>query len=389
MLSEKEVKEINEMTLENCNDMYENCEKRIIDATSEEEIEHLKEYVTEMNASRRELTEIAIRREVTKNLNGGESIDSIIMKRNIGLHSAGAKEIRLMSKEFRNYLKNGELAPELRANTLSNTGALLPETIFDQFLKTGGSDNSALLDKITVSNLKHSGYIQIPVITSTDAGWHEENKVTDPEAREITNIELKGYELMKLMSVSAAAYSMTDERFDAYFADLLIDEMGNTIEKAIINGTGNGQPTGILTGIEWKDGENCVETAADITVDDIISGVALLPTRYKKNAVIIGNRDMIYNKVRKLKDSNERYIMDIDGANATILGVPVVIAEDMPNDTLILGDLSKYFLNFAQPIEVERSKESGFRKASIDIRALAVLDGKPFAPAFVKVAKAE
>lgn len=388
MLSEKEVKEIANMNLDDIEERIAEMDRDVRKCETVEEIEHMTELKREILARKKEIVELQKRNAITRELNGGVSVDEFIFKRNTELHSAGVKEIRLMSKEFRNYLKSGELAPELRANTLSNTGALLPETIFNQFLKVGSSDNSALLDKVTVSNLKHSGYIQIPVITSTDAGWHVENEAMDPEDREITNIELKGYELMKLMSVSAAAYSMTDERFDAYFTELLHDEMGNTIEKAIINGTGTGQPTGILTGIEWKTDKNYVEAAADVTVDDIISGVALLPTRYKKNAVVIGNRDMIYNKVRKLKDSNERYIMDIDGANATILGVPVVIAEDMPDNTLIMGDLSKYFLNFAQPIEVERSKDSGFSKAAIDIRALAVLDGKPFAPAFVKVAKA-
>lgn len=384
MLSEKELREISEMNLDDIKEKITEMDSVVRRCETVEEIEHMTELKREMLKRKEEIKEIQMRTATTLELNGGLSVDEFFLKRNVGEF----KEHKLMNKEFRNYLKSGELAPEIRANTLSNTGALLPETIFNQFLKTGDSDNSGLLDKITVSNLRHSGYIQIPVIASTNAGWHVENEETEAETRNITNIELKGYELMKLMSVSAAAYSMTDERFDTYFTGLLQDEMGNTIEKAVINGTGNGQPTGILTGIEWIDGENSVETAEDITVDDIISGVALLPSKYKKNAVIIGNRDMIYNKVRKLKDSNERYIMDIDGANATILGVPVVIAEDMPNDTLILGDLAKYFLNFAQPIAVERSKDSGFSKAAIDIRALAVLDGKPFAPAFVKVAKA-
>lgn len=383
MLSEKEYREISEMSCEDIDKRFIEMDELVKRSNSVEEIEHMTELKREMNKRKKELEEIQKRNSLTRELNGGLSIDEFILKRNTG----EIKENKLMNKEFRNYLKSGELAPELRSNTLSNTGALLPDTLFNQFLKAGGTDNASLLDRITVSNLKHSGYIQIPVVTSSDAGWHVENEEVDAETRDVTNIELKGYELMKLMSVSAAAYSMTDERFDAYFTDLLYDEMGNTIEKAVINGTGNGQPTGILKGVAWEADKNMVETADEITVDDIISGVALLPTKYKKNAVVMGNRDMIYNKVRKLKDNNERYIMDIDGSNATILGVPVVIAEDMPDDTLIIGDLSKYFLNFAQPIEVERSKESGFKKAAIDIRALAVLDGKPFAPAFVRVAK--
>lgn len=384
MLTEAECREIDQMDLDGINKKLTEMDDVVQRSQSVEEIEHMTEYKREVLRRKEEIRECQARNAMTKELNGGMKVEQILLKRNLG---KSIKENNLMNKEFRNYIKGGELAPELRANTLSNTGALLPETIFDHFLKSGGSDNSSLLDKVTVSQLRHSGYIKIPVIASTDAGWHVENEETTPEKRDVTNIELKGYELMKLMSVSAAAYSMTDERFDAYFTQLLNDEMGNTIEKAIINGTGEGQPTGILNGIEWVSGKNCIESAEDLTTDDIISGIALLPTRYKKNAIIMGNRDMIYNKVRKLKDLNERYIMDIDGASVTILGISVVITEDMPDNILVVGDLSKYFLNFAQPIEVERSRESGFSKAAIDIRALAVLDGKPFDKAFVKVSK--
>lgn len=292
-----------------------------------------------------------------------------------------------MTKEFRNYLFSGEMSAELRGNTLANSGAVLPKSIYDKMFVEDEKDNADILNQITVSNFQHVGTLSIPVASASTADWHTELDDITTDTANIESIALSGHELVKIVSISAAASSMTDEAFEKYLAELLNTEMGCTIEAAVINGTGSGQPTGILPGITWVKNTNHIESTADITFDDIISGIALLPSKYKKNAVLIGNRDMIYNKIRKIKDNDGRYIMSIDGSEATVLGVPVAVAEDMPNDTIIIGDLAKYYLNFSQPITLEVSNQSGFRKACIDIRALAVVDGKPYAKAFVKVSK--
>lgn len=292
--------------------------------------------------------------------------------------------------ELAKYLLKGEPTTEMRdAMSISDVGAVLPTTIYNDMLIHGDKDNAGILQKATVTNWTHNGTIKIPVLTSESAVWHTETSAASPTDRTINNITLGAYELMSLVSFSAAALSSADEEFEAYISQALYDEMGSTLEYAMINGTGSGQATGILPGITWTANNSVITatTSTEISIDDIISGIALLPTKYRRHASIIGNSGTIYGKIRKLKDDNEDYLMDIDGASATILGLPVITADDMPDDVIIIGDISKYFINFAKPITLERSADSGFRSAVVDVRALAVVDGKPFADAFVKVAK--
>ena len=293
-------------------------------------------------------------------------------------------------RELAEYLIKGTPTAEMRgAMGTSDVGAVLPETIYDQMLYSGAKDNASILQKATVTRFDHNGTIKIPVLTANSASWHTETNAVTPADRTITNISLGGYELMSLVSFSTAALSKADDSFEEYISKALYEEMGTTLEYAMINGTGSGQATGILAGITWTSANSVTTatTSTEISVDDIISGIALLPSRFRRNASIMGNSATIYGKIRKLKDDNDNYLMAIDGASASILGIPVVIADDVPDDVIIIGDISKYFINFARPITLERSTDSGFRSAVIDVRALAVVDGKPFADAFVKVAK--
>ena len=104
------------------------------------------------------------------------------------------------------------------------------------------------------------------------------------------------------------------------------------------------------------------------------------------------NRKSLFSGLRKIKAADGQPIFTYnpqDSAAMTILGYPVVLNDYVPDDTILLGDFSKYYFNFSQAPTIESSREAGFASGKTVFRGLAVADGKPaLAEAFVKIVKA-
>ena len=167
--------------------------------------------------------------------------------------------------------------------------------------------------------------------------------------------------------------------------------MAIAVENAIVNGTGSGQPTGVLTGITWGAG-NTSEYTTSLGYDDIVDGLALLPTAYHNNAIFVMNRKSLFGGIRKAKSTDGLQIFAYnpqDRGAMTLLGYPVILDDYVPDDTILLGYFSYYRLNFSQAPTIEASREAGFTSGKTVYRGLAVADGKPaLAEAFVKIVKA-
>lgn len=306
----------------------------------------------------------------------------------------------LESKEYRSaYLKNLQGKPlsdvESRALTTAanSAGAAVPTTtlnrIIDKLRQT-----SALFSRISVSYIP--GNVVLPVANAKNAAaWKAEGTDGTPQDDTISSVTLSGYELIKLVEISAAAEAMTIDAFEAYIAAEIGRQMAIAVENAILNGAGanSNQPTGILPGITW-DASNKVEYAAGtkLVYNTFMDALALLPTMYHPNAVFVMNRKTLFGDVRKIKTTDGAPIFAYnaqDQAAMSILGYPVVMDDYMPDGEVLLGDLEYYFMNFAKAPGIETSKEAGFRSGKLVYRGLAVADGKPALPeAFVRVEEA-
>lgn len=309
------------------------------------------------------------------------------------------KEELLASAEYRSaYLKNlqGKQLNETEKRALTtasnSAGAAVPTTtmnmIVDKLRQT-----SALFPRVTVSYVP--GNLSIVVANAKNAAaWKVEGADGTPADDTVTNVNLTGYELIKLVEISAAASAMTIDAFETYIASEIGRQMAIAVENAILNGDGSGEPTGILGGITWVDNTNAVSWAnnASVSYDTFVDGLALLPTMYHNNAVFVMNRKMLFKGVRKIKGSDNQPIFAYnaqDQAAMSILGYPVILDDYVADDTILLGDFSYYYMNFAKAPVIDRSAEAGFKSGKVTYRGLAVADGRPaLAEAFVKLYKA-
>ena len=234
--------------------------------------------------------------------------------------------------------------------------------------------------------------ISIPVGTpSNKATWHTEGAAVDAEKVTPTAVSFDGYEIIKIFSISAKTRRMSIAAFEAYLVEELTACVMECINDALINGTGEEQGTGLITGITWDAGNTVtVAKGSAIAYADVTKTIALLKRGYANGAKWVMNNATLYNDFYGMVDANKRpiFIADPQGEKiGKLLGFEVVIDDNMPADTAILGNYGAYMgYNMPEGIAVEVSRESSFRKGLIDYRALAIADCKPIVEeAFVKL----
>ena len=296
---------------------------------------------------------------------------------------------RLLGKE----LTEGEnrafaaAAAEKRAdsfNTLSNSAAVIPTQTLNEVVKQARNTNG-LYNEVRLFNVPSN--LSVPVGTPTDAAsWHIEGAPIDRKNAETAAVTFSGNELVKVLSMSAAARRMDIAAFESYITQELRSAVSDAIGAAIVNGAGTGQPVGILSGISWTKA-NSVSTKA-LTADNLLDAVALMPAGYAGGAKFAMSTATLFGTVHKLKDADGRYLFTDaeNGGVRRLLGFEIVLDDNIPAGTILFGNFRYYGVNIPQGVAVEMSRESGFTSGLIDYRALCIADGKPIVPsAFVKI----
>ena len=269
-------------------------------------------------------------------------------------------------------------------NTLSNSAAVIPTTTLNEVVKQARGVNG-LFNEVRLFSVPNN--LSVPVGTPGDAAaWHTEGENVERKNITTAAVTFTGRELIKVLSMSAAVKRMETAAFERYLTDELKNSIADAIGAAIVSGTGNGQPTGILSGIAWNTA-NTVETT-DLTADDLLNAIAMMPAGYAGGAKFAMSTATLFGSVYGLKDNDGRYYFADPGSGGVhrLFGFEIVIDDNIPAGTILFGNFRYYGVNIPQGVAVEVSRESGFASGLIDYRALCIADGKPIVPgAFVKV----
>jgi HK97 family phage major capsid protein len=352
---------------------------------------------TELRSLETEKHEIEKRNTLAQQINVGQVAATLVIKPQTeerGVEKMEREQL-LASQEYRTaFFKNlqGKALSEVEARALTtaggSAGAAVPTQTLNQIIDKL-QQTSALYNFITVSFVP--GNLSFVVANAKNsASWKTEGANGTAADDTVVNVTLGGYEIIKLVEISAAASAMTIDAFESYISAEIGRQLSIAVEKAIVLGDGGGEPTGILQGITWGAG-NTSEWTTSLGYDDLVDGLALLPTMYHNSAVFVMNRKSLFGGLRKIKASDGQPIFTYnpqDRAAMSILGYPVVLNDYVPDDTILLGDFSYYRMNFSQAPTIEASREAGFTSGKTVYRGLAVADGKPaLAEAFVKIVK--
>ena len=217
-------------------------------------------------------------------------------------------------------------------------GYLVPDE-YDTRLIQKLEDNNVV--RALATKIKTSGEHKINIASTTPAAaWIEEGgTLTFGDAK----FEQKILDAHKLhVAVKVTEELLYDNAFglENFLIDSFGKAIGNAEENAFLNGTGNGQPTGIFA----ETGGGTYITTEATEGDAIIELVYSLKRAYRKNAAFILNDKMIA-KIRTYKDRNGAYMWQpslVAGEPDKLLGYSVYTSQYAPEDSIAFGDFSYY-----------------------------------------------
>lgn len=208
----------------------------------------------------------------------------------------------------------------------------------------------------TADNLYTTG-IRVTWTNETVSAGAASIRVTDP---------VFGQERIPVFTAMLSIALTNDMIEDSAFAlvDYVAGKFGETIDllkdNMILNGTGAGQPAGILLNPGGDVNQPSVVvsgSASALTADGLVATAMTLPEQYDVNSNWIFNKTSTGLAVSQLKDAQNRYMWGagyqdsgLSGGflNQPLLGYPVLLSGFMPNVgastyPAIFGDLTGYY----------------------------------------------
>lgn len=248
-------------------------------------------------------------------------------------------------------LRKQPIPMELRANEVTMTtdvSAVIPTVLVNRIVEELSSHGN-ILPLITQTNYK--GGVSIPVSNVRPvATWVAEGSGSDKQKKTVQeSITFTYHKLRCAIAMTLETTVVTLQVFEDTFVRQAIEAMYIALEKAVINGTGSGQPKGILAETA-KSGQAL--TAAELTYQLLVEAEAALPTAYENGArwcmtkkTFMGFIGMVDGAGQPIARVNAGFA---GKPERTLLGRPVEITDhlDSYSASLAKGKVFAFLFNF-------------------------------------------
>lgn len=359
----------------------------LIDNARGEELTALENEVETLTAERKQIMdEVQTRQQLRENIAAGlvtgETIENheeenTMENRTFAIDSAEYREAYLMN------LQGKELSVEQRA-AVNGTAAVPTQTLNQIFRYL---EESPVLSRIDMTYIP--GNVVLPVeSTVAAAAWVAVGAASTDSEDAITSISLGAHKLIKTLEITADIEAMAISAFEAWIVAKLGEKMEAALDNAVFNGTGSGQPTGIIKSVTATG----TFTKAKATYADLVKIIGSLPAGPAKGAVLAMPRTLFFSDVIGIEDKNGQPVVHADvesPAKYNVLGYHVVLDDNIPADNILFGDFKAYKMNIAKAPTIKSDDSVAFRSGSRVYRALALVDGKlAMTSAFVRYTRA-
>lgn len=345
------------------------------------DMETLKAFQDELAILNEEAEELRTREEIAKQLETNNNLgNSLNLKglENMNNFSLESQEYRSAFMEY--VTKGTEIPAEFRAAATSVTadnGAVIPTTVLNEIV-TKLEKYGDILPR--VRRVSYPAGVTVPTsATKFEAVWQNENAVGESQKMTTASISFTAYQLRCNAGVSFHMDVRSLAAFESALVKNVVDAMGKALEKAIIAGTGTGQPSGITTATAVAKVD---ATACDYAT--LVKAVKAVPSAYKKDFVFIMNEGTALN-FATMVDKNGQPIINagiVQTPQYRFLGHDVVLTDALPdfdaasatNTVAVLFDLSKYMLNTSYEVDLYTYTDNATRQKVYD--SIALVDGK-------------
>lgn len=293
-------------------------------------------------------------------------------------------------KAFMNYVVNGTPIPQNLKNENGNTktsdiGSVIAPTVIRRIIEK--METSGMILPLMTRTAYAAGVTVPTSSVKPEATWVAEGATSDKQKKTTGQIDIKGYKLRCAVSMSLESSVMSLEIFETVFIRNVSEAMVKALEKAAIDGSGSGQPKGVLK--ETAPSRQALEIAADAdpTYEDLVAAEAALPLAYENGAVWNMTKKTFMKYVGMVDGNGQpiaRVNYGIDGKpERTLLGRKAVLNEYMTSidatlsaDTVVafLFDWSDYMLNTNYAMRVKTYEDNDTEDKIT--KAVMICDGK-------------
>lgn len=279
----------------------------------------------------------------------------------------------LEARAFETFLREQRAEGNMEKGT---NGAVIPTTIANRIIDTV-KQVAPIYALTTKFNVK--GKLQFPVAKdSITTGYQTEFTDIASSAVSFENVELDGYLIGALSKVSVSLINNAQFDIVGYVVNKIAQSIAEFLEKELIKGSTNIK--GITDASYEGKGVQKVTSFKKgvISTDDLIETQGEVKMNRQDGCQWLMNQGML-NEVRKLKDNNGQYVLNPDlrtGFGFMLLGKPVMISDEMPNDTIVYGDWSAMYVNIHEDINIRQLNEVYAAQHGVGFVAWAELDAK-------------
>ena len=294
--------------------------------------------------------------------------------------SFGAQAQAEENVEYRNafmelVLRNTPIPAELRADASTKTSdaaTVIPTQLVNQIIEK--MDNVGMIVPL-ITKTTYAAGVEIPTSTVKPvASWVAEGAGSDKQKKTTGKITFTYFKLRCEISMSMEVGTMALAAFEAKFVENVSKAMVYAIENAVINGTGSGQPKGILAETP-EDGQDLSKV---LSFAALAEAEGVLPVEYETGAKWCMNKKT-FAKVQALVDQNGQPIARVNygignSLERNILGRDVVVSPYVADDVMFMFDFSDYVLNTIYDMGI--SKKQDWDTEDYLTKAVMSVDGK-------------
>lgn len=272
-------------------------------------------------------------------------------------------------------MRNTPIPVELRADTntlTSDVASVIPTELVNQIIEK--MDHVGMILPI-ISKTSYAAGVEIPTSSVKPvASWVSEGAGSDRQKKATGKIVFSYFKLRCEISMSMEVGTMALSAFEAKFVENVSKAMIYAIENAVINGTGSGQPSGILTATV-PEGQTLT---GELSFAKLAEAEGVLPQEYETGAKWCMNKKT-FAKIQGLVDQNGHPIARVNygigkALERTILGREVVVTPYVADDVMFMFDFADYVLNTIYDMGI--SKKQDWETEDLLTKAVMSVDGK-------------
>jgi len=279
-------------------------------------------------------------------------------------------------KAFMEYVLRGTPIPaEVRADantTTGDVGTVIPTNLVNQIIEK--FDNVGMILPL-ITKTSYKAGVEIPTSTVKPvASWVSEGAGSDRQKKATGKITFAYFKLRCEISMSMEVGTMALAAFEAKFVENVAKAMVYAIENAVINGTGTGQPKGILAETA-PEGQGVTGATTYAKVCECEGAV---PVEYETGSKWCMNKKTFMSFVGMVDDQGQpiaRVNYGVAGKpERTLLGRDVVISPYVGDNKAFIFDFADYILNTIYDMGI--SKKQDWDTEDLLTKAVMSVDGK-------------